>query len=56
VTVTLRQPDADEYAAWKATRLLLSELLNVFGQNAIAQALYSGLGCRETSVQMRKEL
>jgi ribosomal protein S18 acetylase RimI-like enzyme len=30
--------------------------LNVFGQNAIARALYSSLGYRETSVQMRKEL
>lgn len=30
--------------------------LNVFGQNAIARGLYSSLGYRETSVQMRKEL
>ena len=30
--------------------------LNVFGQNAIARTLYSSLGYRETSVQMRKEL
>ena len=30
--------------------------LNVFGQNAIARALYSSLGYAETSVQMRKEL
>jgi ribosomal protein S18 acetylase RimI-like enzyme len=30
--------------------------LNVFRQNAIARALYSSLGYRETSVQMRKEL
>jgi len=30
--------------------------LNVFGQNAVARALYSSLGYRETSVQMRKEL
>ena len=30
--------------------------LNVFGQNAIARALYSSLGYRETSVQMRKDL
>jgi ribosomal protein S18 acetylase RimI-like enzyme len=30
--------------------------LNVFGDNAIARALYLGLGYRETSVQMRKEL
>jgi ribosomal protein S18 acetylase RimI-like enzyme len=30
--------------------------LNVFGQNAIARALYSSLGYQETSVQMRKEL
>jgi ribosomal protein S18 acetylase RimI-like enzyme len=30
--------------------------LSVFGQNVVARALYSGLGYRETSVQMRKEL
>jgi len=30
--------------------------LNVFGHNAIARALYSKLGYRETSVQMRKEI
>ena len=30
--------------------------LNVFGQNAIARGLYSSLGYRETSVQMRKDL
>jgi ribosomal protein S18 acetylase RimI-like enzyme len=30
--------------------------LNVFGHNTIARALYSSLGYRETSVQMRKEL
>jgi ribosomal protein S18 acetylase RimI-like enzyme len=30
--------------------------LNAFGNNAIARALYSKLGYRETSVQMRKEL
>ncbi len=30
--------------------------LNVFGQNEVARGLYTGLGYRETSVQMRKEL
>ena len=30
--------------------------LNVFGQNAVARSLYTSLGYRETSVQMRKEL
>ncbi len=30
--------------------------LSVFGQNVVARALYSGLGYRETSVQMRKDL
>lgn len=30
--------------------------LNVFGQNTIARSLYSSLGYRETSVQMRNEL
>jgi ribosomal protein S18 acetylase RimI-like enzyme len=30
--------------------------LNVFRQNAVARTLYSSLGYRETSVQMRKEL
>jgi ribosomal protein S18 acetylase RimI-like enzyme len=30
--------------------------LNVFGQNAVARGLYTHLGYRETSVQMRKEL
>jgi ribosomal protein S18 acetylase RimI-like enzyme len=30
--------------------------LNVFGQNTVARGLYAGLGYRETSVQMRKEL
>jgi ribosomal protein S18 acetylase RimI-like enzyme len=30
--------------------------LNVFGHNTIARTLYSSLGYRETSVQMRKDL
>jgi ribosomal protein S18 acetylase RimI-like enzyme len=30
--------------------------LNVFGHNQVARSLYSSLGFRETSVQMRKDL
>ncbi|MCU1494550.1 MAG: sortase-like acyltransferase [Acidimicrobiaceae bacterium] len=30
--------------------------LNVFAHNRVARDLYSSLGYRETSVQMRKEL
>ncbi|MBJ7594600.1 MAG: GNAT family N-acetyltransferase [Candidatus Dormibacteraeota bacterium] len=37
-------------------RGLTALVLNVFGQNAVARSLYTRLGYRETSVQMRKEL
>ena len=44
---------AEEEARSKGLHALA---LNVFGHNTAARALYSSLGYRETSVQMRKEI
>ncbi len=41
---------------WMGRNGLHALALNVFGQNLVARALYTGLGYHETSVQMRKEL